>query len=73
MAHYETTLKAARAIGANRCSDVQAIALYCDGPLQLVAGAVSPKLVFDGSVKSGLTMLQLSRLSPLEVCDLMWL
>ena len=73
MSNYEDTLKTARTIGAKRCSDVQALALYCDGPLQYVAGAVSPALVFDGAVKSGLTLLEVSKLTPLEVGDLMWL
>lgn len=71
--NYDNTLKTAREIGARRANDAQLMALYCAGPLQHVAGAVSPRLVFEGAQKSGLTTKQLAALDSMAVSDLMWI
>lgn len=71
--NYENTLKAARRAGASRANDAQLMALYCADTLQLIAGAVSPALVFEGAQKSGLTTAQLAALKPRAVSELMWL
>jgi hypothetical protein len=73
---FAATLKAAKAIGASKANDAQLMALYCDGPLQTIAGAVAPSLVWEGAQKSGLTTAELSKLSlenPMAVSDLMWI
>jgi hypothetical protein len=58
------------------CSDAAVMASFCEGVLQLVAGAVSPKLVWEGAQKRGMTALELSNLAardPRAVAELMWL
>lgn len=75
MSSYETTLKAAKTVGASRANDVQLMALFCDGPLQTVCGAVAPSLVFDGAQTKGLSSKELAELAstdPMAVADLMW-
>jgi len=75
-ASYTDTLKAAKAIGASRANEAQLMALYCDGPLKMLCGAVSPALVWEGAQKSGMTTLQLGKLAldnSMAVSDLMWL
>ena len=72
---YGSVLAAAKRVGAANASDAEAMALFCDGPLQLLAGAVSPKLVWEGAQKRGLSTLELGRLSSSDVHavgDLMW-
>lgn len=76
MTTYAATLKAAKTIGASKASEPQLMALYCDGPLQTIAGAVSPALVWEGAQKSGLSTLELGKLAlddPYAVGELMWL
>lgn len=75
MANYENTLKAAKAVGASRADDAQHMALLCDGPLQILCGAVAPNLVWQGAQKKGLTTSELAEMAstrPMEVTDLMW-
>lgn len=69
---YRETLAAAKKVGASKATDPQLMALYCDGPLQTVVGAVSPKLVWEGAQTTGLTTQQLMKLSMWEVNDLQW-
>lgn len=75
MADYETTLARAKKIGAANADNDESIALFCHGPLQTLCGAVSPKLVFEGAVKTGLDYREFGRLastSPTAISDLMW-
>lgn len=72
---YEQTLAAARKVGNANADDAGAMALYCADILQLMVGAASPKLVWEGARKAGMTHLQLARLAqedPAKVHDLMW-
>jgi len=57
------------------CSDAAEMAAFCDGPLQTLVGAVSPKLVWEGAQKSGVTTRELAALcrNALAVSDLQWL
>lgn len=74
-ATYDEALAAGRTAGASHASDEAQMALFCDSSLQLLAGAVSPRLVWNGAQASGLTSMDLLRLvhaDPSAVADLMW-
>lgn len=52
------------------------MAAYCEASLQLVVGAVSPRLVWEGAQKRGLTYKELVKWSadhPMRVVDLQWI
>ena len=49
-------------VGAARATDAQVMAMFCEHTMQLVVGAVSPRLVWEGAQRSGLTALQLHNL-----------
>jgi hypothetical protein len=73
---YKAALAAGQRIGARRADDNALMALFCDGPLQRLVGAVSPELVWDGAQKQQLTMQQLAALANsdvMAVSDLQWL
>jgi len=73
---FEETLVSAKKTGASRCSDAELLALFCNTSLQILCGAVSPKLVFEGAQKKGLSakeVLQMAKDNPQAVADLMWL
>lgn len=75
MATYEETLKSAQAVGASNANEAQHMALFCDGPLQTLCGAVSPSLVWQGAQTKGMTTSELAELvvnDPMAVSDLMW-
>jgi hypothetical protein len=72
---YEGALEEARKVGVGVCSDQAAMAAFCDSLIQTLCGAVSPKLVWEGAVKSGMTGIELARLAhkdPGAVSELMW-
>lgn len=72
---YERALEEARLVGVGVCSDKAAMAAFCDSLIQIMCGAVSPKLVWEGAIKSGMTGIELHRLAgekPAAVADLMW-
>lgn len=64
---YEEALKEARRVGASRADDRALMAVFCQDTLQLIVGAVSPKLVWEGAQHSGLTSQQLLRLASTDV------
>ncbi len=73
---YDAALTAGQTTGARRADDNALMALFCDGPLQYLAGAVSPELVWDGAQKQQLTTRQLATLANsdvMAVSDLQWL
>jgi len=75
-ASYEAALAAGREIGASRADDAALMALFCEGPLQTLVGAVSPELVWDGAQRQGLTTRELGRLANsdvMAVSDLQWI
>lgn len=72
---YAAALAAGRAAGAGCCTDAEAMALFCEADVQLLVGAVSPRLVWEGARKQGLSLAELGALAsadPLAVADLMW-
>lgn len=72
---YEDALDEARKLGVGVCSDPAAMAAFCNSLIPTMCGAVSPKLVWEGAIKSGMTGLELCRLANEDsaaVADLMW-
>jgi len=72
---YEAALAAGKRIGARRADDAALMALFCEGPLQTLVGAVSPELVWDGAQRRGLTTRELGTLANsdvMAVSDLQW-
>lgn len=73
---YAEAVKRCAKVGAANADDAAVMASYCETTLQLMVGAASPQLVWEGAQKSGMTALELARLcleSPAAVHDLMWL
>jgi len=76
MIAYEDALARARKVGAAQADEAGVIALLCDSVLQILVGAASPKLVYEGAMRCGLTGVELNALcltDPAKVHDLMWL
>ena len=74
-ANYEKTLAAGQRTGASRATDPRLMAMFCESTIQIICGAVSPKLVWEGARKKGLSanaLLALSASAPMEVAELMW-
>lgn len=62
-------------IGAAHADDAALMAGVCADTLQILAGAVSPQLVWEGAQKHGMTtreLLDLAEGNPEAVSDLMW-
>jgi hypothetical protein len=63
-------------VGAGRCDDAAAMAGFLDGCAQILLGAVSPRLLWEGAQHVGLTNLEMAYLvnnSPAVAIDLMWI
>jgi len=69
---YRAALDRAEVSGLSQCDDAAAMASYCNGPLQIIAGAVSPALVWWGAMRSGLSLVELAQLTPHQIDDLQW-
>lgn len=72
---WEQALAEAKQRGVGRCGDAAAMAAFCDANIQMLCGAVSPRLVWEGAQRKGLTFLELGRLAgrdPMAVEALMW-
>ena len=75
MPTYRDALREARTAGAAHATDAAEMALFCAGPLQLLAGAVSPRLVWEGAQRRGLTTDQLAAMCLRDagaVAELQW-
>jgi hypothetical protein len=59
---FADTLAQYRRVGASRASDTQLMAGFCQDTLQILVGAFSPRLVWEGAQKAGLTTRQLHEL-----------
>ncbi len=73
---WEQALAEAKDRSISGASDPGLMAALCDGTLQTIVGAVSPRLVWEGAQKRGLTTTQLAALAygdPIAVSDLQWL
>ncbi len=76
MNSYRTALTTANKVGAANATDEGVMAQYCDSALQIIVGAASPQLVWEGAQKKGMTALELAAMAikdPHAVHDLMWL
>ncbi|MEU9405793.1 hypothetical protein AB0E08_08810 [Streptomyces sp. NPDC048281] len=72
---YEKTLAAARKAGASHAGDAGVMALFCADTLQILLGALSPELVWEGAQRRGLSaaaLVSLCASDPQAVCDLQW-
>jgi hypothetical protein len=72
---YEEALEEAARVGARNCTDPALMAMFCAHDIQYVAGAVAPKLVWEGARRKGMTASQLMHLAAkdaLAVGGLMW-
>lgn len=61
--------------GSGRCDDAAAMAGFLDGCAQVLLGAVSPRLLWEGAQHAGLTNLEMAtlvQLHPAVAMDLMW-
>lgn len=73
---YDQALATAKQDSICKTNDPAFMAAFCHGPLQIIVGAVSPRLVWQGAQKQGLTTTQLAALAygdPNAVSDLQWL
>lgn len=73
---YEAALTEANQVGSSHASDAGLMAQLCDSSLQLLVGAASPKLVWEGAQKKGMSaadLMALANSNPLAVHDLMWI
>jgi hypothetical protein len=71
---YEEALKAAKGNIAH-CDDAPLMAAMLDSTAQILLGAVSPKLIWQGAQAKGISTLELSSLisrDPGKARDLMW-
>jgi hypothetical protein len=63
-----------RKVGAAKADDAALMAGFCSQDLQVLVGAVSPQLVWEGAQKAGMKTRELVALcaSPADVQALMW-
>jgi hypothetical protein len=72
---YQAALDEEKRLGPARCSDAAVMAGFCENTAQILVGAVSPVLVWQGAQLKGMTTRQLNDLcntKPAAVFDLMW-
>jgi len=72
---YREALAAAKKTGVSHCTDAQLMAIFCESSIQILCGAVSPELMWDGAQKMELTTFELAQLAktdPRAAADLMW-
>jgi hypothetical protein len=71
---YEQALKAALG-NLRNCGDAELMASFLAGNAQILLGAVSPKLIWQGAQAKGMTTQELVTLihdAPMAAADLMW-
>jgi hypothetical protein len=76
MPSYDHELAAANKAGAANATDAGVMAQFCATSLQILVGAASPRLVWEGAQKKDMTAAELAKLAtqnPAAVHDLMWL
>lgn len=71
---YAAALAAAKRVGASRADDAGLMALFCESSLQLLCGAVSPQLVWEGAQLKRMTAKELMAMAqdPHAIDDLQW-
>lgn len=73
---YASALKVCRAKGATHAPNDALMAGLCQDVVQILVGAVSPQLVWEGAMKKGLTakeLLNLCHTDFMAIDDLQWL
>lgn len=76
MTDFDEALSRAAGAGSVHAADEDLMAAFCKYDLQRIAGAVSPRLVWTGARKKGLTVKELTQLAgtdPWAVESLQWL
>lgn len=71
---YAEALVRYRHSGASSADDAALMAAFCRNDLQILVGAVSPKLVWEGAQHAALSTRELARMTPnpMVVSDLQW-
>lgn len=72
---YQEALAEAHDVGVSKCSDPALMASFLDANAQILIGAVSPELMWDGAQKTHLTtkaLVSLINKDPIEAAELMW-
>lgn len=72
---YKEALAESRREGVSKCGDAALMASFLDGCAQTLLGAVSPRLVWDGAQKRGLSskgLMEMIHDDPAAAVDLMW-
>jgi hypothetical protein len=72
---YDEALAEAKDKGVGACGDAAAMAAFCENTLQLIVGAVAPRLVWEGARAKGMTFRELGHLAGTDVMavsDLQW-
>jgi hypothetical protein len=72
---YQEALRRAKTQGLGQCDDAAVMASFCQSTLQLLVGAVSPQLVWQGAQAKGLSALELAAMANrgvAEIDDLQW-
>jgi len=60
---YAAALVSGARTGMSRATDAEVMAAFCEHDLQLLAGAVSPRLVWEGAQALGMTSQDLLRIA----------
>jgi hypothetical protein len=72
---YQQAVAAGRKAGAAHATDPELMAMFCESSIQILVGAVSPELVWEGAQARGLTTRDLAALALQgwrAVDDLQW-
>lgn len=59
---FACELLAGRETGAAHATDAQLMAMFCEDTLQILVGAYSPRLVWEGAQKAGMDTRELLKL-----------
>jgi hypothetical protein len=73
---FDEALERYRNVGASRAADDELMAAFCKYNLPHIVGAVSPKLVWEGARKRGLSTKELAAMAATDVMgvsDLQWI
>jgi hypothetical protein len=74
---YAQALVDGEKAGAANCTDAQLMAGFCESIMPILVGAFSPRLVWEGAQKRGMTTLELNKLCADKdlraIDDLQWI
>ncbi|NUS82700.1 MAG: hypothetical protein HOY75_08100 [Streptomyces sp.] len=72
---WEQALAEAEQRGVRHCSQPAQMAVFCEAAMHHTVGAVSPRLIWEGAMRQGMTLTNLGRLAvddPIACSELMW-